>query len=156
MPKPATKKIADGMHTVTPHIIVNGAVDAIEFYKKAFDATEVMRMPTPTGKLMHAAINIGDSRVMLVDENADWNIRGPKLLGGTPVTIHLSVEDVDTVYAQAVAAGATAIMPVADQFWGDRYGIVQDPYGHHWSIATHVFDLTPEELQANMLKVCGG
>jgi PhnB protein len=155
MPKPAAKKIQDGMHTVTPHLICNGAAEAIEFYKKAFGATELMRLPGEGGKLMHASIQIGDSKVFLVDENPSWQCRGPKLLGGTPVTIHLSVEDVDAVFAKAVAAGATPVMPVADMFWGDRYGIVADPFGHHWSIATHMFDLTPEEVQANMAKMCG-
>jgi PhnB protein len=155
MPKPATKKIADGMHTVTPHIICAGAAEAIEFYKKAFGATEVMRLPGADGKLIHASIRIGDSMVMLVDENPAWQCRGPKLLGGTPVTIHLAVDDVDAVFAKAVAAGATPVMPVADMFWGDRYGIVADPCGHHWSIATHKYDLTPEEIQQGMATACG-
>jgi PhnB protein len=155
MATPAKKRIQDGMHTVTPHIVVNGAAEAIEFYKKAFGATELMRLPAPGGKLMHAAVQIGDSKVMMVDENPEWQIKGPKVFGGTPVTLHLSVEDADKTIAQAVAAGATVVMPAMDAFWGDRYGIVADPYGHNWSIAHHQFDYTPEEMQQNMAKMCG-
>lgn len=156
MGTPAKKRIPDGSNTVTPHIIVNGAIAAIEFYKKAFNAEEVMRLPgMEEGKLMHACIRIGNSNVMMVDENPAWNCRGPKLLGGTPVTLHLSVEDADKTIAQAVAAGATVVMPAADMFWGDRYGIVADPFGHNWSIAHHQFDYTPEEMQQNMAKMCG-
>ncbi|WP_425614146.1 VOC family protein [Anatilimnocola sp. NA78] len=155
MPKAATKRIADGMHTVTPHLVVDGAANAIEFYKKAFGAVEEMRMPGPNGRLMHACVRIGDSKVFLVDENTEWGCLGPKLLKGTPVTIHLSVEDADKLFAQAVAAGATVVMPINDAFWGDRYGIVADPFGHSWSIAHHQYDLTPEEMMQNMAKACG-
>lgn len=136
------------MRSVTPHLICAGAADAIEFYKKAFGAEEMMRLPGPDGRLMHGAVRIGDSMVMLVDEMPEWGALGPKSLKGSPVTIHLMVEDVDAVFAQAVAAGATVKMPVADMFWGDRYGKVVDPFGHEWSIATHVRDLTPEEIAA--------
>ncbi|MBM3577183.1 MAG: VOC family protein [Alphaproteobacteria bacterium] len=136
------------MRSITPHLICAGASDAIEFYKKAFGAEEMFRMPGPDGRLMHASVRIGDSSVMLVDEMPEWGALGPKTLKGSPVTIHLMVDNVDEVYACAVAAGATAKMPVADMFWGDRYGQVVDPFGHVWSIATHVRDLTPEEIMA--------
>jgi len=134
------------MRSITPHLICAGAADAIEFYKKAFGAEEMMRMPGPDGRLMHAAVKIGDSMLMLVDEMPEWGALGPKALKGSPVTIHLMVDNVDEVYARAVEAGATAKMPVADMFWGDRYGKVVDPFGHEWSIATHVRDMTPEEM----------
>jgi uncharacterized glyoxalase superfamily protein PhnB len=136
----------EGMHTVTPHLICDGAAEAIEFYKAAFGAVEFMRVPAPNGKLMHASVRIGDSLIMLVDEAPDWNCLGPKSIGGSPVTIHLMVDDVDAVFAQAVKAGATEVMPPADQFWGDRYARVDDPFGHQWSIATHIKDLSPEEI----------
>jgi len=136
------------LRSITPHLICAGASDAIEFYKKAFGAQEMMRLPGPDGKLMHASVRIGDSIVMLVDEMPEWGALGPKALKGSPVTIHLMVDDVDAVYAQAVAAGATVKMPVDDMFWGDRYGQVIDPFGHVWSIATHMRDLTPEEIAA--------
>ncbi|MBG0802452.1 VOC family protein [Methylocystis sp. H4A] len=134
------------MRSITPHLICAGASDAIEFYKKAFGAEEMMRLPGPNGRLMHGSVRIGDSMVMLVDEVPEWGTLGPKALKGSPVTIHLMVDDVDAIFAQAVAAGATVKMPVADMFWGDRYGLVVDPFGHVWSIATHMRDLTPEEI----------
>lgn len=140
------KPIPEGVHTVTPHLVCAGAAEAIEFYKKAFNAVEIHRIPGPGGKLMHGAIRIGDSMVMLADEFPEWGSKGPKTLGGTAVTIHLYVEDVDAVFAQAVSAGATPAMPVADMFWGDRYGMLIDPFGHSWSVATHVKDLTTEEM----------
>lgn len=142
------KPIPEGMHTVTPHLVCAGAADAMEFYKKAFGAVELHRLPGPDGKLMHGALRIGDSTVMLVDENPQWQAFGPKYLKGSPVTIHLYVEDADAVFAQAVASGASAMMPVTEMFWGDRYGVVTDPFGHNWSIATHVRDATPEEMMA--------
>ena len=140
------QRVPEGMHTITPHLFCAGAADAIEFYKNAFSAVEMHRMPGPGGKLMHGAIRIGDSTVMLADEFPEWGSKSPKTLGGTPVTIHLYVEDVDAVFAQAVTAGATPVMPVADMFWGDRYGMLLDPFGHSWSVATHVKDMTPEEM----------
>ena len=140
------KPIPEGMHTVTPHLVCAGAADAIEFYKKAFGAVEMHRMPGPGGKLMHAAIRIGDSTIMLADEYQEWGSKSPKTLDGTPVTIHLYVENADAVYDQAIAAGATGTMAMADMFWGDRYGQVIDPFGHSWSIATHIKDMTPEEM----------
>lgn len=120
---------------LAPHIVCAGAADAIEFYKKAFGAQEMMRMPGPDGKLMHAAVIINGAVVMMVDENPQWGIVGPKTLDGTPVTLHLNVANADEAIARAAAAGATVKMPAADQFWGDRYGIVEDPWGHNWSIA---------------------
>lgn len=149
------KPIPEGMHTVTPHLICAGAADAIEFYKKAFNATELMRLPNPKGGLMHACIRIGDSNVMLVDEMPEWGALSPKSLKGSPVTIHLGVEDVDAFVVRAVAAGAKITMPVADMFWGDRYGKLEDPFGHQWSVATHVRDVSPAEMQQAMQKMCG-
>lgn len=144
------KSIPDGMHSVTPHLVCDGAAAAIEFYKKAFDATEVGRMAGPDGRLMHAQITIGDSAVMLVDENPQFGMRGPRSLNGTPVTIHLYVADADAFVERAVAAGAKVIMPLADMFWGDRYGVLEDPCGHHWSVATHQRDVSPEEMSQAM------
>lgn len=163
MSKPHVKPVPEGMHTLTPHLVCAGAADAIEFYKKAFGAEEMMRMPGPDGKIMHACIRIGDSNLMLVDENPQWGSLGPKALKGSPVTIHYSVEDVDAAVARAVAAGAKVTMPLENTFWGDRYGQLEDPFGHCWSIATHLRDMTPEEIQqaaqaffASMPKsVCG-
>ncbi len=153
MSQSQARSIPDGMHSVTPHLVCAGAADAIEFYKKAFDAVETSRLPGPSGKLMHASIRIGDSTVMLVDESPDWGMLGPKALKGSPVTIHLYVEAVDAVVARAVAAGAKVTMPVADMFWGDRYGVLEDPFGHHWSVATHLRDVTTDEMQEAMRKM---
>jgi uncharacterized glyoxalase superfamily protein PhnB len=147
------KPIPDGMHSVTPHLICAGAADAIEFYKKAFGAVDLGRLPGPKGRLMNAAIRIGDSTVMLVDEMPEWGAFGPKSLKGSPVTIHLYVQDVDASVARAVAAGAKITMPLDDMFWGDRYCKVEDPFGHHWSIATHIRDVSPEEMQQAMQKM---
>jgi uncharacterized glyoxalase superfamily protein PhnB len=141
------------MHSVTPHLICAGAADAIEFYKKAFGAVETARLPAPQGKLAHAVIRIGDSAVMLMDEFPEMSAQGPKSLKGSPVTIHLYVEDVDAFVARAVKAGAKVTMPVADMFWGDRYGALEDPFGHRWSVATHVRDVSPEEMQQAMKKM---
>jgi PhnB protein len=145
-----TKAIPDGMHTVTPHLICANASAATEFYKKAFNATETSRLPGTSGRLMHANLRIGDSAVMLVDEMPEHGALGPKSLKGSPVAIHLYVEDADAVAAQAIAAGAKLTMPVTDMFWGDRYGQIEDPFGHRWSIATHVRDVTPAEMQQAM------
>ncbi|HEU4850603.1 MAG TPA: VOC family protein [Telluria sp.] len=144
------KPIPEGMHTVTPHLVCAGASEAIAFYIKAFGAKEMARMPGPGGKLMHAQIMIGDSHVMLVDEMPDWKAVGPKTLKGTPVTLHLYVEDADAMFKRAVDAGATSVMPVEQTFWGDRYGVLEDPFGHRWSIATHVKDMSPQEMQEAM------
>ena len=145
-----TKRIPQGMHSVTPHLVCAGAAQAIEFYKKAFGAVEEARLPGPGGKLMHAMIRIGDSAVMLVDEMPEWCAMGPKSLKGSPVTIHLYVENADATFERAVKAGAKVTMPLADQFWGDRYGKLEDPFGHHWSVATHVRDVSMEEAQQAM------
>ena len=124
------------MPRLSPHLVCDGAAAAIDFYKAAFGAEEVMRLPGPTGKLMHGSVMINGAMVLLVDEMPDYDVVGPNRLGGTPVTIHLVVPDVDAAVNRAVKAGATIVMPVADQFWGDRYGVVKDPFGHKWSIAT--------------------
>ncbi|MGH8549639.1 MAG: VOC family protein [Methylococcales bacterium] len=149
------KPISKLMHTVTPHIVCAGVADAIEFYKKAFNAVEMIRLPGPQGKLIHACIQIGDSAVMLADEMPDWGSLGPKSLKGTSVSIHLQVEDADAVFEQAVNAGAKIRMPMGDMFWGDRYGMLEDPFGHQWSVATHVRDVSLDEMQAAALKGCG-
>jgi PhnB protein len=149
------KPVPEGMHSVTPHLVCAGAADAIEFYKKAFGAVELTRMPGAQGKLMHASIRIGDSAVMLVDESPEWGMLGPKSLKGSPVTIHLYVDDADAFVARAVKAGAKLTMPVDDMFWGDRYGKLEDPFGHHWSIGTHVRDVSPEEMRQAMQKIPG-
>ncbi len=151
MSKPTVKPIPEGMHSLTPHLVCAGAAEAIEFYKKAFNAVEMMRLPGPGGKLIHASVRIGDSILMLVDEFPEMGAKGPKSLQGSPVTIHLYVEDADAAVAQAVAAGAKVTMPLADMFWGDRYGQLEDPFGHCWSVATHVRDLSPQEVEAAMM-----
>jgi PhnB protein len=147
---PKVKPIPEDMHSITPHLVCAGAADAIEFYKKAFGAVEQARLPGPGGKLMHAMIRIGDSAVMLVDEMPEHGAFGPKSLKGSPVTIHLYVENADATVERAVKAGARLTMPVADMFWGDRYGQLEDPFGHHWSVATHVRDVSMEEAQKAM------
>lgn len=142
--KPAP--IPAGMHTVTPHLMCDGAAAAIEFYKKAFGAQELMRLPGPNGKLMHACVKIGDSAVMLADVMADCG-DGSQASKGGPVVLHLYVEDADAFAKKAEAAGAKVVMPVTDMFWGDRYGLLDDPFGHRWAVATHVRDLTMDEIQ---------
>jgi len=150
------KHIPEYMNSLTPHIVCVGAIDAIEFYKKAFNAVELRRLIGPDGSLVHAAVRIGNSMLMLAEENPKWGSLGPKALKGSPVTIHLNVEDVDATVAQAESAGAKIVMPVADMFWGDRYGQLEDPFGHRWSIATHIRDLTTEEMQEAMkTAMCG-
>ena len=139
-----------GFHTLTPHLVCAGASDAIDFMTRAFGAVELNRLDGPGGKIMNAQVRIGDSMLMVVDEFPEWGSFGPAALKGTSVTLHLFVPDVDAAVAQAVAAGATVRMPVADMFWGDRYGIVQDPFGHLWSIATHQRDLTPQQIAEGM------
>ena len=151
------KRVPDGFHRVTPHLTVRDAAKMIEFYKKAFGAIELGRAPGPDGKLiLHAAIKIGDSIVFLNDEFPDMGAVAPQGGKSTPVTLHLYVEDADKQWQQALAAGAEVVMPIADMFWGDRYGIVKDPSGHQWSIAHHVKDLTPQQMQEGMMKACGG
>jgi PhnB protein len=141
--------IPEGTRTVTPYLTVKGAAKALEFYKAAFGATELMRMPGPGGMLMHAEIRVGDSAVFLSDQFPGGN-KSPLQLKGTPVAMHLYVEDCDAWWQRAVKAGCKVVMPLADQFWGDRFGQVRDPFGHLWSIATHVADPTPEEMEAAM------
>jgi uncharacterized glyoxalase superfamily protein PhnB len=155
MSKPAVNPIPDGMHSLTPLLVCAGAADAIAFYKKAFNAIEETRLPGPEGKLMHAMVRIGDSALMLTDEFPEMGGLGPKSLKGSPVTIHLYVENVDALVKQAIAAGAKITMPLADMFWGDRYAQLEDPFGHHWSVATHTRDLSPQEIQQGMAKMCG-
>jgi uncharacterized glyoxalase superfamily protein PhnB len=152
--KAAVKPIPDGMYTVTPHLVCAGAAAAIEFYKKAFKATEKGRLADDEGRIMHAQIKIGDSIVMLHDEFPAMGALGPKALKGTPVTLHLYVDDADAWFARAVKVGATAKMPVAEMFWGDRYGIVEDPFGHAWSLATHVRDLTAKQIREAAKEAC--
>ena len=142
--------IPSDMHSVTPHLICADSAKAIEFYKKAFGATETARLPGPDGKIMHASVTIGDSCVMLTDENIAWGALSPKALKGSPVTIHLYVEDADATFARAVKAGAKVTMPLDDMFWGDRYGKLEDPFGHQWSIATHVRDVSAKDMQKAM------
>jgi uncharacterized glyoxalase superfamily protein PhnB len=134
---------------LSPHLVCDGAAAAIDFYKAAFGAEEVMRLAGPTGKLMHGSVMINGAMVLLVDEMPDYNVLGPNSLGGSPVTIHLVVPDVDAAVERAVEAGATIVMPVADQFWGDRYGVVKDPFGHKWSISTPRPDAPRTEGELN-------
>ena len=140
------KPVPDGYHTVTPYLIVSDAARAIEFYKKAFGATETMRFEQPNGKIGHAEVRIGDSHVMLADEVPEMGYRGPKAWGGTPVSLCLYVDNVDELAAQAQAAGATVLRPLQNQFYGDRTATLADPFGHVWTIATHVEDVPPGEL----------
>ena len=141
-----TKPIPEGYHAVSPSLTIDGAAEAIEFYKRAFGATERSRMPMPDGKIAHAELEIGDSVVMLADPFPGSAFRSPSALGGTSMGLFLYVEDVDSVVQDAIDAGAKVTMPVEDQFWGDRFGSVSDPFGHHWGIATHKEDLTPEQI----------
>lgn len=147
---PNARHIAPGMTAVTPHLIVAGAAAAIDWYKKAFGAEEETRLAAPDGKLLHGRIRIGGAAIMLVDEMPHCNALGPKTLKGSPVTVHLYVPDADAFVATAARAGATVTAPVQEMFWGDRYGVVTDPFGHQWSVATHVRDLTPAEIEEGM------
>jgi PhnB protein len=142
------KPIPEGYHTVTPSIIVKDAGGALEFYKKAFGARELSRLTSPDGKrIVHAEIKIGDSSIMLSDECPEWGARSPQTIGGTSSSLHLYVENVDTAFQKAVDAGAKAVMPPADMFWGDRYGKLADPFGHEWGMATHREEVKPEDMQ---------
>ena len=142
----ATKPIPEGYHTVSPYLAVDDAARAIEYYVKAFGAKELVRMEAPGGKVGHAELELGDSRIMLSDPFPQASTRPPKELGGTSASVFMYVEDVDAVVKRAVDAGATVTMEVANQFWGDRFGTITDPFGHVWSIATHVEDVPPEEM----------
>jgi PhnB protein len=152
------KPIPDGYHSVTAYLIVQGAAKAIDFYKKAFGATELMRMDGPDGKIGHAEIKVGDSPIMLADEHPEMGYRGPQALGGTPVSLLIYVPDVDSRFQQAVAAGAKVLRPLTDQFYGDRSGTLADPFGHVWTIATHKEDVSMEEMNRRMatMKPPGG
>jgi uncharacterized glyoxalase superfamily protein PhnB len=150
--------IPDGHHTITPHLVIKGAAEAIEFYKRAFGAEEIGRMPMPGPdgqvKIGHAELRIGNSFLFLADEFPEYGSTGPN--GHSPVSLHLYVTDVDTAFQRAVDAGATVTMPLADMFWGDRYGKLVDPFGHNWSLATHIEDVTPEEMKERMAAMKGG
>ena len=145
--------IPSGYHSVTPYLIVSNAAAAIDFYKKAFNAVEIMRFPGPGGRIMHAEVKIGDSPVMLADEMPEEGYVGPQASGGSSVSLHLYVDNVDAYFAQAVAAGATIKRAVEDQFYGDRSGTLVDPFGHIWSISTHKEDVSMDEMQRRMAKL---
>jgi uncharacterized glyoxalase superfamily protein PhnB len=141
-----SQKVPCGFHTITPHLVIHGAAEAIDFYKKAFGAEELMRMPGPGGKIVHAELRIGDSILFLADDFPQWGSNAPSATGGSPVVLNLYVEDCDKIFNQAVANGAKVQMPPADMFWGDRYGKFADPFGHNWAVATHLEDVPPEEM----------
>jgi PhnB protein len=153
----SVKSTPDGYHSVTPYLIVRGGAAAIDFYARAFGAVELFRLPMPDGRLGHAEIKIGDSPVMLADEMPEMGIVGPQTLGGAGVSLMIYVEDVDAVFAGALAVGATEVKPLQNQFYGDRSGTLKDPFGHSWTIATHVEDVDPEELSRRMAQFseCG-
>src|SRR5262245_7290682 len=151
----AVKRVPDGFHRVTAHLVVNNATAAIDFYKKAFGAAEKGRMPGPGGQIIHADLTIGDSHVFLNDEFPEMGAHSPVALKGTAATLHLYVQGAGAHGKQAVDAGPTVVMPVADQLWGDRYGIIKDPFGHQWSIGSHMEDLTPAQIQERMGKAMG-
>lgn len=146
----AGKYDPSGLSTLTPHIVCAGAGEAMEFYKQAFGAETAMRLDGPDGKLVHGMMRIGNATLMLAEEMPDWQNFGPKALKGTPVTLHLMVDNADAAIAKAEKAGAKVVMPAADMFWGDRYGQVEDPYGHRWSISHHVRDVSVEEMKKAM------
>ncbi len=148
--------IPEGYPRVTPYLCIDGAAAAIDFYGTVFGATERFRMPAPEGKIGHAELQLGDSLIMLSDEWPEMGVRGPKAIGGTPVTISVYVDDVDTVFERAVAGGATALRQVETQFYGDRSGQFEDPFGHRWSVATHVEDVSPEEMARRSAEMTGG
>jgi PhnB protein len=152
----AVKPIPDGYHSVTPYLILDDAARALEFYKKALGAVELMRMPAPGGKIGHAEIRIGNSPIMLADESPEMGARSLRTIGGSPISLMVYVEDVDARVAQAVAAGAKLTRPIANQFYGDRTGGIEDPFGYHWYIATHVEDVAPDELEKRAAKAMGG
>jgi PhnB protein len=146
----AVSYIPDGYHTVTPHLAVRNAAKALEFYGNAFGAEELFRMPGPGGVIMHAELRIGDSNIMLGEEDPQRGATSPQTIGGSPVGLLIYVKDVDASFARAEKAGCTVQMPPTDMFWGDRYGKLVDPFGHHWSLATHKEDVAPEEMAKRM------
>ena len=150
---PKVNPIPEGFTAVSPHLVIAGVKEAIEFYKKAFGAKEHVRLAAPDGKIMHAELEMFGCRVMLAEESPEWGSLGPKTLKGSPVSIHLYVADVDAVFDRATKAGAKATMPVSDQFWGDRYGTLEDPFGHRWGVATHMREVSPEEMDEAMRKM---
>jgi PhnB protein len=150
------KPIPDGYPQVTPYLCVDGAAAAIEFYSTVFGAKERMRMPAPDGRIGHAELQLGDSVIMLADEYPEMGVQGPKSIGGTPVTLSVYVENVDAVFDQAVQAGATALSQPENQFYGDRSGQFEDPFGHRWSVASHVEDVPPEEMARRAAEAMGG
>ncbi|MBA3247745.1 MAG: VOC family protein [Pyrinomonadaceae bacterium] len=150
-----TNPIPEGYKGATPYLCVSGASKAIDFYKQAFGAVETLRIADPSGKIGHAEIKIGEATIMLADEFPEMGFRSPQAFGGSPVTIHLYVADVDTLFSQAVAAGAKAVEPVEDKFYGDRAGKLEDPFGHVWYIATHKEDIAPEEVQKRAAAMYG-
>ena len=152
----AVKAIPDGYHSVTPYLIIKGAADGIDYYQKAFGAIELMRMPAPGGKIGHAEIKIGDSPIMLADEFPEMGYTSPQTLGGSPVSIMIYVADVDSVFKQAIAAGGKEQRPVQDQFYGDRMGTLEDPFGHVWHVATHKEDVSAEEMKRRAKAAHGG
>jgi PhnB protein len=149
------KAIPEGLHTITPHLIVNGATKAVEFYKNAFGAQVLSVHNAPDGKVMHAELKIGDSKLFLADEFPGMGCPSPKTVGGTSVVLNLYSENVDQLFNRAVTAGATVTMPLGNQFWGDRYGQVTDPFGHHWALGQHIEDVAPEELDRRAKEVFG-
>lgn len=150
------KPIPDGYPRVTPYLHVDGASKAIEFYRTVFGAKERMRMAGPDGRIGHAELEIGNSMIMVADEHPDMDVRGPKSIGGTPVTVLVYVEDVDRAFERALKAGAKELRPVENQFYGDRSGQFEDPFGHHWNVATHVEDVPPDEMAKRAAKMMGG
>jgi PhnB protein len=148
--------IPDDYPRVIPYLIVDGAAAAIDFYTSVLGATERMRMPGPDGRIGHAELEIGDSMIMLADESPQMGINGPKTIGGTPVTLHVYVEDADGAFERAVNAGATSLRPIADQFYGDRSGQFEDPFGHRWNVATHVEDVPPDEMEKRAAAAMAG
>jgi PhnB protein len=146
--------VPTGYRTLTPHLVIKNATEAIEFYKKAFGAEQVRCMMTPDNKVMHACLKIGDSMLMLAEEMPNMGCKGPDMTSGSPVTVHVYVTDADSVFDRAVKAGAQVLMPLTNMFWGDRYGRLVDPYGHHWSVASKVEDLTEEEMMKRQQAFC--
>ncbi len=152
----AVKPVPDGYHTLTPQLTVRGAAEALDFYRRAFGAVELMRKVGPDGKVMHAEVRIGDSIVMLNDEFPNYDTRSPATLGGASGSLYVYVADVDAAFTRAVGAGASVVMPLQNMFWGDRCGKVQDPFGHAWNLSTHVEDVAPEELDRRAAAMFGG